>query len=106
MKSDTALAALMKLVALPLAVLLLLAGLYSGPLQAQVVGGAISGKVTDASGAAISGAKVSIQNTATGVETTTTTNTQGIYNVPNLLPGNSAPKTLLPGFKKSPRGVH
>jgi hypothetical protein len=101
MKSNTALAALMKLVALPLAVLLLLAGFYSGPLQAQVVGGAISGKVTDASGAAISGAKVSIQNTATGVETTTTTNTQGIYNVPNLLPGNYDARISMTGFEKS-----
>ena len=62
--------------------------LVSLQLDSQVVGGTLSGAITDASGAAIPGAQVIIKNAATGVSTAVTTNGQGIYNAPNLLPGN------------------
>ena len=82
-------------------VLALLLTLNPFTLRAQVVGGTISGKITDASGAAISGAKVSIRNVATDVSTTTTTNAQGIYSVPNLLPGDYEARISMTGFETS-----
>ena len=82
------------------AVLVLLLGVpYSSPLHGQVVGGTISGRITDSSAASIPNAKVSLQNIATGVTTTITTNAQGIYNAPNLLPGDYEVRISAPGFE-------
>ncbi|MGH9354926.1 MAG: carboxypeptidase regulatory-like domain-containing protein, partial [Terriglobia bacterium] len=52
----------------------------------QVSGGAISGSVTDVSGAAMAGAKVSLMNMATGLETQTRTDARGFYTAPDLAP--------------------
>lgn len=57
------------------------------PMQAQVAGAALSGTVSDASGASVAGAKVTIENLATGVTRDTTTDANGFYIAPNLLPG-------------------
>jgi hypothetical protein len=57
------------------------------PLCGQVAGGTISGTITDATGGAIPNAKVTIKNVATGVERGVTTNSDGYYTAPNLLPG-------------------
>ncbi len=57
------------------------------PLRAQVAGGTLSGLITDPSGAVVANAKVVITNSATGVATTVTTNTDGFYSAANLLPG-------------------
>jgi len=73
--------------------------LISGPVYSQVVGGTISGTITDVSGAVIPGAKVSIKNTATGVVTTSTTNANGLYNAPNLLPGPYDVTVTASGFE-------
>src|SRR6266851_375805 len=54
---------------------------------AQVSGATLSGTITDPSGAAIAGAKVSVTNKATGVTRDVTTDTAGLYSAPNLLPG-------------------
>jgi hypothetical protein len=70
-----------------LAGLLTLGPLLSVPAYAQVVGGTLSGTVTDASGSAIPNATVAIKNVDTGVVTNALTNERGIYNAPNLLPG-------------------
>jgi len=70
----------------------------SCPLPAQVVGGTISGNVTDNSGAVLPNATVVMTNVATGVNTTVTTNTQGLYSVPNLLPGTYQQKVSANGF--------
>jgi hypothetical protein len=83
------------------ALALLLSVLCSSPLHAQVVGGTISGKVTDISAAAIPNAKVYIKNIATDVTTTITTNTQGIFSAPNLLPGNYEARVSAQGFETS-----
>jgi len=80
---------------------LLLSVLCSSTLHAQVVGGTLSGRVTDSSAAAIPSAKVSIKNVATGVTTTITTNTQGIFTAPNLLPGDYEARVSAPGFETS-----
>jgi hypothetical protein len=84
-----------------IALALVLSVLYSGPLDAQVVGGTISGRVTDSSGAAIPNAKVTIKNLATSVTTIITTNAQGIFTAPNLLPGGYEARVSAPGFETS-----
>jgi hypothetical protein len=72
--------------------------LVSIPACSQIVGGTLSGTITDDSGAAIADATVAIMNVATGVETNVTTNGQGIYNAPNLLPGTYQTKITAAGF--------
>jgi len=69
---------------------LLLAAISFAPLAtAQNANtGEIKGSVTDATGAVVPGAAVSIRNVQTGVVTPTTTNGSGIYDVPFLAPGN------------------
>lgn len=62
-------------------------GLVSAPLYAQVAGANLSGTVTDASGAGVPNATVSIKNTATGIVRDITTDSDGFYSAPNLLPG-------------------
>src|SRR5689334_4458076 len=61
--------------------------LSASPAYAQVSGATLSGTITDPSGAAISGAKVSITNKATGVSRDVTGDAAGLYSAPNLLPG-------------------
>src|SRR3984893_8932416 len=56
-------------------------------IYAQVSGATLSGTITDQSGAAVAGARVSIRNTATGVSTNVTANASGFYSATNLLPG-------------------
>lgn len=65
----------------------LLAVVFASPALGQVIYGTISGNVTDTSGAFISGATVTAQNTNTGVEREVTTNNQGIYLIQDLQPG-------------------
>src|SRR5689334_19888234 len=53
----------------------------------QAVTGSIVGNVTDASGASVAGAKVTITETDTGIARTATTNSEGGYVVTYLQPG-------------------
>ena len=57
------------------------------------------GKVTDASGATISGATVHLTNNATGAERTATTNDSGDWSIPNLPPANYRVRIEKQGFK-------
>jgi hypothetical protein len=68
-------------------------------LRAQVAGGTISGTVTDSSGGVISNAQITITNLATGVTRDVTTNQDGFYSAPNLLPGTYEAKFTAQGFK-------
>jgi hypothetical protein len=68
-------------------VILAIAIVSASPMYAQVSGATLSGTITDPSGAAIAGAKVSITNKATGVTRDVTTDAAGFYSAPNLLPG-------------------
>jgi len=78
--------------------LLAMAILWLAPVRAQEAGGTIVGAVTDPSGAAVASANMTIRNVATGVERTTPTNTDGLYVVPNLVPGNYEIKVDATGF--------
>jgi carboxypeptidase family protein len=57
-------------------------------LQGQSTYGAITGSVTDPSGAAITDAKVTLTNIGTAETRTQPTNADGLYSFVNLIPGN------------------
>ena len=72
----------------------------STPLFAQVAGGAIQGFVSDPSGAAVSGAEVTVTEIATGVSRTVTTNSAGLYAVSNLQPSIYSATITARGFSR------
>ncbi len=72
--------------------------LLSTPVHAQVAGATLSGTVTDASGGAVAGAKISVRNVATNVTIGTTTNTSGFYSVANLIPADYEVAVSAAGF--------
>jgi Carboxypeptidase regulatory-like domain/TonB-dependent Receptor Plug Domain len=57
------------------------------PLRAQTTNGTLVGTVTDAQGAVIPNASVTVKNTGTGIERKVQTNTSGEYGVYPLQPG-------------------
>jgi Carboxypeptidase regulatory-like domain len=59
----------------------------------------IRGTVADQSGAAIPNAKVTVKNTALGIERTTQTNSTGAYEVPALPPGLYNVQVQIAGFE-------
>ena len=61
--------------------------------------GEIKGTVQDSTGAVVEGAKVTITNDNTGVVSTSTTNSAGIYDVPSLPPGPYTINFAKVGFK-------
>ncbi len=67
---------------------------------AQATTGALRGVVTDANGAIVSDAKVTVRHTAMGVETHTMSNAEGIYNFPKLASGTYLLTVEKEGFKK------
>src|ERR1700736_2885722 len=67
--------------------LLVLLSFHSMPLQAQVAGATLSGVISDATGAGIPNAGISIRNLTTGVIREVKTDSDGYYTAPNLLPG-------------------
>lgn len=67
--------------------------------RAQVVGATLSGTVADSSGAVIPNAQLAIENVATGVVRTVTTDTAGFYTAPNLVPGSYQITATAPAFK-------
>jgi hypothetical protein len=71
---------------------------FCAPLRAQVAGASLTGTITDATGGVIASAQISAKNAATGLVTTTTTNTDGFYNMPNLLPGEYQVTISAPNF--------
>jgi hypothetical protein len=66
----------------------------------QAVTGSIVGNVTDAGGAAVAGAKVTITETSTGIARTASTNAEGGYVVPYLAPGTYKIEVEKSGFKQ------
>jgi len=69
------------------------------PAQNVVLTGGIAGRVTDASGAIVPGASVSVRNLGTGVQQSTVTNHSGLYQFPTLVPGTYSLTASLKGFR-------
>src|ERR1700761_6071461 len=67
------------------------------PASAQTFG-EITGQVVDPSGAVVPNAPVSIVNAATNATRNTTTNTQGIYDFPDIIPATYSVKVQATGF--------
>src|SRR5215813_6734930 len=65
--------------------------------------GSITGKVTDPNGAIVPGATVTVKNIGTNEEVTTTTNEEGSYSFPVLLPGKYKLLVTREGFKVDSR---
>jgi hypothetical protein len=59
----------------------------------------IKGTVTDSSGAAVAGAKVTVKNVDLGITRTTQTNSEGDYEVPALKPGTYSVGIEMQGFQ-------
>ena len=81
--------------------LLLWVTLLNGNSFGQAVYGSLIGTVTDQSGAAVPGAKVTITNIGTNVSETTETNSSGNFNQTRLLPGSYRIKIEAPNFKSA-----
>jgi hypothetical protein len=83
-----------KFVSIALALLLFLAL----PARAQIAGGSISGTVTGESGAVMPDVRISVKEASTGLTRNATSNTAGLYNVPDLAPGSFEMSVSASGF--------
>jgi Carboxypeptidase regulatory-like domain/TonB dependent receptor len=80
-------------------VILLCVGLMLPAAMAQTGGqGAISGTVTDVTGALVPNATVVARNNGTGVETKRTASSDGLYNISPLIPGTYTLTVTAGGF--------
>ncbi len=81
---------------------LLLTGLLllAGPLFAQKITGTLTGDITDASGAAVEGAKITVRNQSTSVAREAFSNARGGYEVDFLPPATYDVTIEHAGFKK------
>ncbi len=83
--------------------LLILVTFSAISLFGQVDTGALSGVVTDATGAAVPSAKVVITQIETGFQTSLVTNSAGFYSAPALRPGTYSVSVVAPGFRAETR---
>ena len=81
--------------------LLLLAILCASVAFSQAVNGTIVGTVTDASGAVIAGAKITLTEINTRIAHTGVTNSSGEFTFPDLPPGTYDVAGEMVGFKKA-----
>ena len=73
----------------------------TGIAHAQYENGSLVGTIRDASGAVVSGAAVSVTNTATGITETGTTNGEGDYEFPSLRTGVYTVNATAKGFAQA-----
>lgn len=78
---------------------LAMVALLAGSAFAQEFRGTITGTVTDPNGAVVPGAAVTVKNKDTNVASNVTTNDQGSYTVPFLVPGTYIITANATGFK-------
>src|SRR5471030_1723881 len=69
--------------------------------RTQTFRGSVLGTVTDTTGAAVSGANVTIHNVETGIDRMTNTAVDGSYLIPELPIGNYNVTVELNGFQKT-----
>ena len=86
------------------AIIFMLVG--AGWLHAQVITGAISGNVTDSTGAAVSGATVTVTNQGTGVSQVLTTDSSGFYAAEGLSVALYTIDISKSGFKENVRSAY
>jgi hypothetical protein len=72
---------------------------FNLPIAAQTITGTISGAVTDASGAVVAGATVTVVNLGTNQKRTATTSKSGNFDVPDLAIGKYKVTATAEGFK-------
>ncbi len=72
---------------------------FSRSVLAQSDSSSLSGGVTDASGAFLPNAKVTVRSNATGQESNVTTNESGNFTVPNVRPGDYQVRVESTGFQ-------
>ncbi len=80
--------------------LLLILLAFPHSLLPQTGSGGLSGTIVDASGAAVSEAKVTVVNEDSGAQVVTLANSEGLYRVPSLLPGSYRVEAAKTGFEK------
>ena len=85
------------------ALYMLLISLFISSATAQLTTGNINGTVSDSSGAAVPGAKISAKNTETGVMRETVSGNNGHYEIPNLPSGSYEVTATVTGFQTSVR---
>jgi hypothetical protein len=78
---------------------LFLLSAFAGSLYGQATGQSLLGLVSDATGAVVPGATITITNVATGVESRTTSNETGNYIFPTIQVGNYDLKCETQGFR-------
>jgi len=83
---------------LPAIVITLVILLASGHASAQAIYGTIAGTVTDASGAVVPNATVTVTDTDKGITKTVQSNADGLYTVNNLIPDNYSVKAEAGNF--------
>ncbi len=81
--------------------LVILAAVPVSRVWGQSVTGTILGTVEDSSGAAIPNAEMTITNQDTGVLRTAASTSEGVYNVPSLLPGKYSVAAKAVGFSSA-----
>ena len=96
-----AVSALIRRAALAVSACLVLMFLVVTPLHAQVDTGTILGTVTDASGAQIRGASVTLTNEGTSAALSTTTGADGVYKFTPVKIGNYSIKVSFQGFQSA-----
>ncbi|MGA2980541.1 MAG: carboxypeptidase regulatory-like domain-containing protein [Terriglobales bacterium] len=79
--------------------LVVLTGCVLLSAQNVVLTGALSGRVTDPSGAIVPGALVVVRNLATGVQQSAETSHDGLYRFPVVMPGSYSVTASLKGFR-------
>src|SRR5205807_6974397 len=87
-------------VSVRIALFVFLAAVFSaGQAFSQQITGAVTGTVTDASGAAVSGAQARLTNTGTGTVASVTSDSAGNIEFLLLSPGTYSLQVTSPGFK-------
>jgi hypothetical protein len=94
-----------KHILLVMALFIALVALTTQAFAQSLTTGAISGRVTDATGAVIQNAPAGIKSLDTGASQSTTTNQAGEFHFGLLKPGRYTVSVTQPGFEKSERTV-